>query len=135
MRANQEIREYTCTLTALLAISAPRPAGQKVGLSAQRFDPDLQLIQEFVALLVAGKMNAEFRVDQIANSQRSGIRGLLQGVRRTLIKRRVRRQNVQQYIGVDRRDHKLAAANVFHEPVDRPSTNSALGSALRGCVT
>jgi hypothetical protein len=46
MRADQKIRQYPCSLAALLAMRWPGSAGQEVRFSRQRLGPNLTSFQK-----------------------------------------------------------------------------------------
>jgi hypothetical protein len=64
---DEEVSENPCPFAALLAIDPPKTAGQETRFAAQRFDPNVVLLEELFALSLVLKVDTQLSIDKITN--------------------------------------------------------------------
>ena len=93
MGADQKVGQNPIALAAPHSVRPPDPAGQKTGRAAERFDPNIILFQEIVALALSRKVRAELGVHDVADNQRATARRVFERPRRNVAELFVGQQN------------------------------------------
>lgn len=104
--SDQKVRQDSGPLSSLLAVRPPRAAREKMRFPRQCLYSDLIGLEECIALSLRLKVNAEFRIDNITNHQRTIACRILERTGRRFVEDLVGYEDVEQDIGVDRCDHR-----------------------------
>src|SRR5438067_8168670 len=88
--------------------------------SRQRLNTDLIALEKLVAFLLASEMDAQLRIHDVANDQRTGGRPL-ERIRRRSIEGFVRYQDVEQDVRVDSGNHRPRTSSMNLSTDEYPS--------------
>src|SRR5579859_7515165 len=101
MGPDQEVRQNSCSLTALSTIAVPYATCREVSRPRQRLDSDFVVHKKGVTISLRGKMDTQFGIYQVANHQRSGRCCIFQSCNRSIAELLIRHENIQQHVCVN----------------------------------